>query len=264
MAFSIAGPSIIGIMKSSNTKSGDLLPRSSNPCWPLTAVTTSWPASAKTDWRTSATLNSSSTTRMSATLILTAMPGGLRPDRALIPALPYRLRQNLLCRSRIRLNDYAFPGDSEPVQCRVDLRVADLQHRNHPMQLRAELDIAHHQDDFGNARDAPKRKTAKRQPQHGADQIGFRRIERADAAPAEFAAEGRKNMAEAVRLGSQPFEPLKTVDEQSADAAAIDRRNEPVTGFIEQPFGRRLPDDLDVTLGDQLIERQPQCFRLVA
>ena len=41
----------------------------------LIAVTTSWPASANTDCRTSATLNSSSTTRMSATLILTAMPG---------------------------------------------------------------------------------------------------------------------------------------------------------------------------------------------
>src|SRR5436305_10965962 len=128
---------------------------------------------------------------MSATLILTAMPGGWRPDRALIPALPYRLRQNLLCRRRIRLDNYPFPGDAEPVQCRVDLRVADLQYRNHPMQLRAELDIAHNQDDFDYARDAPKRKAAEGQSQHGADQVGFRRIECADAAPAQFAAEGR-------------------------------------------------------------------------
>src|SRR5947208_1160645 len=162
MALSMAGPSIIGIMKSSRTRSGRLLPRSSNPCRPLTAATTSWPASANADWRTSATLNSSSTTRMSATLILTAMPGGWRPDRALIPrdlipALPYRLRQNLLCRRRIRLDDYAVSGDAEPVQCRVDFHIADLQHRNHPVQLRAQLDIAHHQDDFRNARDAPKR-----------------------------------------------------------------------------------------------------------
>src|SRR5437764_2285552 len=174
MAFSIAGPSIIGIMKSSNTKSGDLLPRSSNPCWPLTAVTTSWPASAKTDWRTSATLNSSSTTRMSATLILTAMPGGWRPDRVLMPALPYRLRQNLLCRRRIRLDDYAVSGDAEPVQRRVDLRIADLQHRNHPVQLRAQLDVAHHQDDFRNARDAPKRQAAEGKSHYAADEIRFR------------------------------------------------------------------------------------------
>src|SRR5271170_8128247 len=148
MALSMAGPSIIGIMKSSRTRSGRLLPRSANPCPPLTAVTTSWPASANTDWRTSATLNSSSTTRISATLILTAMPGGWRPDRALIPFLPDHLRQNLLCRRRIRLDDYAIPGDREPVQCAVDLRVPDLQYRNHPVQPRAQLDVAHHQDDF--------------------------------------------------------------------------------------------------------------------
>src|SRR5712671_8081170 len=135
MALSMAGPSIIGIMKSSRTRPGRLLPRSSNPCRPLTAVTTAWPASANTDWRTSATLNSSSTTRMSATLILTVMPGGRRPGRTLIPALAYRLRQDLLCRRRIRLDDYAISGDREPVQCRVDLRVADLQYRNHPVQL---------------------------------------------------------------------------------------------------------------------------------
>src|ERR1700756_3161548 len=148
MALSIAGPSIIGIMKSSRTKSGSLLLRSSKPCRPLTAVTTSWPASANTDWRTSATLNSSSTTRMSATLILTAMPGGWRPDRALIPALPYHLGQNLFCSCRIRLDDDAVPRDAEPVQCTVDFCIAYFQNRNHSMQLRAQLDIAHHHDDL--------------------------------------------------------------------------------------------------------------------
>src|ERR1700745_313430 len=45
---------------------GARLRRSATPCRPLIAVATSWPASANTDWRTSATLNSSSTTRMSA------------------------------------------------------------------------------------------------------------------------------------------------------------------------------------------------------
>jgi hypothetical protein len=34
--------------------------------------------------------------------------------------------------------------------------------------------------------------------------------------------------------------------------------------FVEQPFGRGLPDDLDVTLSDQPIERQAQYLRLVA
>ena len=70
-ACSIEAPPNIGIMKSSNTTSGVLSSARSNPCRPLAAVTTSWPTSTKIDSSTSATLNSSSTTRMSATLILT-------------------------------------------------------------------------------------------------------------------------------------------------------------------------------------------------
>src|SRR5437868_2006474 len=53
-------------------RTGDLAHRDqaarSNPCRPLAAATTSWPTSTKIDSSTSPTLNSSSTTRMSATL----------------------------------------------------------------------------------------------------------------------------------------------------------------------------------------------------
>ena len=71
-------------------------------------------------------------------------------------------------------------------------------------------------------------------------------------------------MAEPLRLGCQPFEALEAVDEQPTHAATFDRRNEPVAGFVEQPFGRRLPNDLDVTLGNQPIQRQSKYFRLIA
>src|SRR5205085_10774730 len=71
-------------------------------------------------------------------------------------------------------------------------------------------------------------------------------------------------MAEPLRLGCQPFEPLEAVDEQPTHAATFDRRNEPLAGFVEQPFGRRLPDDLDVTVDYQPIERQYKYFHLHA
>ena len=53
-----------------------------------------------------------------------------------------------------------------------------------------------------------KRQAAERETQHRADEIGLRREDRADAKPAEFAAECRENMAEAVALGRQLVEAL--------------------------------------------------------
>src|SRR5438874_4713112 len=70
-------------------------------------------------------------------------------------------------------------------------------------------------------------------------------------------------MTKALALRRQPLKSLEPVDKESTNAAAPHRLHQPIAGFVEQPLGRWLPDNLNMTLVDQPLDWQLQRLGLV-
>src|SRR5438874_3883801 len=99
--------------------------------------------------------------------------------------------------------------------------------------------------------------------QHSAIALRFGGIEGTDTKPAELAAKRREDMTEALSLRRQSLKSLQPVDEEATNAAAPHRLHQPIAGFVEQTFGRWLPDNLNMTLLDQALHWQLQRLGLV-
>src|SRR3954452_16710330 len=153
---SMPGPSSTGIMKSKMTRSGRLSFSRSRPCFPLMASTTSCPASVSADWSTSAMPNSSSTTRILATLTVSpAVPGPHSESGQL--GLMRSFSQDLLRRRGVFVDGDARVGDCELVKGRVDQCVPNLHDRDDPVPMSSKLNITHNQDNFRYTRYAFQR-----------------------------------------------------------------------------------------------------------
>src|SRR5580658_1685899 len=141
---------------------------------------------------------------------------------------------------------------------RVELRVAQLDDRQRPTQLRAQLYEPHEEQVLDERREPAQRGG----DLGGEDLVQFRRIHGGDPTGLKLPAQGREELRNALRMGRGALQRVETVDEKALRAKSLDRLEDAPTDGVERALDRRLPDELDVPTVMAGGEVDPDAFGL--
>jgi hypothetical protein len=141
---------------------------------------------------------------------------------------------------------------------RVELRVAQLDDRQRPAQLRAQLDEPHEEQILDERREPTQRGGDPGRE----DLVQLGRVDRRDPTGLKLSAQGREELRNALRMGRGALERVETVDEKALRAEPIDQLEDAPADGVERALDGRLPGQLHVASVIACGEVDPDAFGL--